>query len=102
MTYQIKFVLIEQCFRMLTTAREKLSPAHCHEVEIDVGIKGALQTAAFSMGANHPEAMSTIIFVACRLVEWTLSKAGHLPLRGYNKSLMKDHCFLNITIPPST
>lgn len=86
---------------MLTMAKEKLSPVHCHEVEIDVGIKGAMQRAAFSMGANHPEAMSPIIFVACSLVEWTLSKAGHLPLRGYNKSLMKYHCFLNITTPRS-
>lgn len=87
---------------MLTTAREKLSPVHCHEVVIDVGIKGALQTPAFSMGANHPEVMSIIIFVAYRIVEWTLSKAGHLTLRGYNKSLMKYHCFLNMPTPSST
>lgn len=63
MKYQIKFVSIEQCFRMLTTAREKLSPVHCHEVEIDVGINGALQTPAFSIGANHPEARSIIFLL---------------------------------------
>lgn len=60
---------------MLTTAREKLSPVHCHEVEIDVGIKGALQTPAFSMGANHPEVMSIIIFVAYRIVDTFKSRA---------------------------
>lgn len=73
-----------KCFSMLTTIREKLLPVHCLKLEINVGSKGALQTPAFSMDANHPEAMSIIIFCAYRIVEWTLPKAGHLNLEGIN------------------